>query len=211
MSGAITAAVVVGGATMYATNASNKRADEIASSQNASSADANARSIARAEANNASRKAELLRRFNISSDKLADNAQQINTGLAVQLTSLEMSLAKTESATDNALATNHITGRLAERLRNAQSIQGSMAKGNAIQDTQAQLTELGNKLETMAMNKTTEDMDLDIDTSNAITSANNSMINNYAYSSSTGTAGVISAGVVSGVNTGLTAYSVLKK
>ena len=210
MAGFVTAAYVVAGSTaalsMYSSSQANSRADSIADSQNASNTAANNRSVALAEQDNADRKAELLKRFNISSSKMADTSQDINTGLATKLTSLNMELVKAQSVTDNTLATGNITGRLAERLRNTSAIQGSMAKGNAIQDTDAQLKDLGSKLETMATDKETQDLNLDIDTSSAITAANNQLVSNYAYSNSTGLAGT----VATGISTGMSTYSAVK-
>jgi hypothetical protein len=204
MGGFMTAASV--GVSMYTADQANQRQDQIAADQNRNNTEASNRSIAQANADNAKRKAELLRRFNVSSGKLADSAQDINTGLATTLTSMDMQLVKAQSVTNNILATNHVTGRLAERMRNAGEIQGSMAVGNAVQDTNAQLKDIGSRLETMAMNKESEDLNLDIDTSNAVTAANNQLVSNHAYSQSSGLGGVLA----SGISTGVSVYSVTK-
>jgi hypothetical protein len=189
MSGALTAAVV------YSSYSANQRADAQASAQNAANAAAYNRSTALAEKNSKERKDELLRRFGISSSKLKDTSQDVIQGTGVQLTGLEMELAKAQSVTDNKLATQHITGRLAERFQNTIDIQGSMEKGNILQNTEAQLKDLGNKLETMTMNYESDQLNLDIDFSNSINAANNQLVANHAYSQSTGWAGVVASGV----------------
>jgi len=192
--------------SMYSAQQANKAADAQAESQNAENAAAHDRSVALAEKNAEERKTELLRRFGITSSKLKDTSQDIFKGSAMQLTNLEMELAKAQSVTDNKLATQHITGRLADRLKNSIDIQGDMQAGNIIQNTESQIKDLGNKLETMTMNVESEQMNLDIDLSNSINSANNQLVSSHAYSSSTGLGGVMSAGI----STGLSAYSVLK-
>jgi len=200
MGGFITAAVVVG---TYSADQANKRQDSIASARNEANQASYARSTALAEQNAVDRKEELLRRFGVSSGKLQDTSKDITKGASIKLTALDMELAKAQSVTDNKLATQHITGRLADRLRNTVDISGAMQKGNILQDTEAQLRDVGNKLETMTMNVESEQMNLDIDLSNSINTANNQLVAGTAYSQSTGLAGV----VASGVSSGTAAYS----
>jgi len=198
MGGFITAAVMVG-TTMYASDQANSRMDAQAAAQNAANQEAYNRSTALAEKDTVARKEELLARFGVSSAKLKDTSQDVIRGTSVQLTALEMELAKAQSVTDNNMASKHITGRLAERMRNTVSIQGNMQKGNIIQNTEAQLKDIGNKLETMGTNVETEQMNLDIDLSNSINAANNQLVAGTAYSQSTGLGGTIAAGAISGV------------
>jgi len=195
MGGVITAAVVVAGASMYAADQANNAADQRAADANAANTQAADRSRKLAEADAKKRRAELLRRFNIKADKTVDTNKVINQATATKLTNFEMQLASAQSVTDNALATKHISGRLAERLKNAQSIQASMAKGTIIQGAEAQHRAVGDNLEMMRMNYESENLNLDIDLSNAINQANNQEVRGYTYSTSTGTAGVIAAGV----------------
>jgi len=180
--------------SVASTVAANSRADKQAAAQNASNQLANEKSTERAEKNRIERKGELLRRFNISSSKMKDNRADILGGTATQLSELDTQLLAASSSLGNTMATRQLTGRLAQRLRTAGSIQGDQAKGNILQATEAQFKDLGNKLETMKMNKETQEMDLDIDTSNAINSANNQMVSNRAYSQSSGLAGVAASG-----------------
>jgi hypothetical protein len=184
-------AVAVGA---YSSYSANQRADAQANAQNAANAEAYNRSVERAAQDSEDRKAELLRRFGISSSKLKNTSQDIARGTATQLTALDMELAKAQSVTDNKLATQHITGRLADRFRNTIDIQGGMQKGNILQNTEAQLKETGNKLETMTMNYESDQLDLDIDYSNSINAANNQLVANHAYSQSTGLVGIIATG-----------------
>jgi hypothetical protein len=208
MGGVITAAVVVAGASMYVADQANNSADQRAADANAANTQAADRSRKLAEADDKKRRAELLRRFNIKADKTVDTNKVINQATATKLTNFEMQLASAQSVTDNALATKHITGRLAERLNNAQSIQASMAKGTIIQGAESQHMDVGDNLEMMRMNYESENLNLDIDLSNAINQANNQEVRGYTYSTSTGTAGVIASGVggaESGASAGLAA------
>jgi len=197
MSGVVTAAVV--GVSMYSTYESNKRQDRIAKDQNRNNRIAHDMSVSNAEEYGRQRRDELLRRFNISSSKLKDTSQDVMQGSEIKLTALDMAFAKAASATDNAIASKHITGRLADRMRSVMSIGNSMEKGNIVQDTEAQLTAIGNKLETLEMNRETQAMDVDIDVTNSINTANNSLVTNHAYSQSTGLAGTLATGLSSGV------------
>lgn len=199
MGGIFTAIAVSTVVSVGSTMAANSRADKQAAAQNASNQLANEKSREREEKNRIERKGELLRRFNISSSKLKDNRADILGGTATALSELDQQLLVASSSTGNVLATRQITGRLAQRLRTAGSIQGDQAKGNILQATEAQFKDLGNKLETMSMNKETQEMDLDIDTANAINSANNQMVANRAYSQSSGMAGVVAGGISAGL------------
>ena len=181
--------------TAYSVYSANERADSLASAQNASNKAAHARSLELSEKNVADRKEELLRRFGISSGKMKDTEGDIFQATSVKLTALEMDIAKAKSVTDNTLASKHITGRLAERMNNAIAIQGDMTKGNILQDSEAQIKDLGNKLETLTTNNETEMMNLDIDLSNSINAADNALVAGTAYSSSSGLGGVVAAGV----------------
>jgi len=192
---------VMAAVAVYSMYSANERADQMASGQNASNAAAHDKSVAKAEADAKDRRDELLRRFGVSSGKLADTQQDIERGTAIQLTNLEMELAKANSVTDNAIASRHITGRLAERMNNVIDIQGSLQKGTIVQNAEAQVRDVGNKLETMAMNTETSEMNLDIDLSNAVTAADNQLVSSYSYSQSTGIGGVVASGVSAGMST----------
>ena len=181
--------------SMYTASEANSAADARANAANVANTEAAERSRLAAEADAKARKEELLRRFSIKSAKVKDSSQEVFRSAAVKLTSLESQLATAYSVTDNALATKHITGRLAERLRNTQAIKGSLAKGTIIQESEAMVKDIGRKLETMTMDVESEQLDLNIDLSNAINAANNAEVRGYTYSTSTGTAGLVSAGV----------------
>ena len=196
-------------ANMFLGYEANQTADARASAANAANAAAADRSRLQADEDAKSRRDELLRRFKITSGKVKDSQQQIELATANSLTSLDLTLAKSRSATDNVLASRHIQGRVAERLKNAVAIQGSMQKGTIVQGAEAQIKDLGSKLESMGTNLETEQMNLDIDLSNAITAADNAEIRGVTYSSSTGLAGVATAGL-QGASMGLnlaTSYS----
>lgn len=208
MAGAITAAVTVSAATMYATHEANKAADARAEAANKANALAANRSRELAEKDAKKRREELLRRFNIKADKVRDTNQVINSATSTKLTNFEIQLASAQSITDNTLATKHITGRLAERLRNAQAIQASMQKGTMLQEAEAQHITVGDNMEMMAMNYESESLNLGIDLENAINQANNQEIRGVTYSASTGTAGMISAGI-GGAASGASAGSAL--
>lgn len=198
----IGAAVVVAGASMYASSQANAAADQRAEDANAANSAAANRSRELSAEQNIVRKGELLRRFNIKTSKLQDTNQQINMALSTKLTSHTMSIATTESKTDNVLASKGITGRLAERLRAAQDIQGDMQKGTLISEAEQKHRSIGDNLEMLAMNYESEAMNIDIDTANAINSANNQEVRGWTASTSTGTAGVMASGV-SGAATGM--------
>ena len=210
MGGFVTAAVAVGGISMYAADQANSAADQRAADANAANSAAASRSRELSVANAAKRKEELLRRFNISSSNLSDSNAAINMGLATQLTSMDLAISKSASITDNALATKHITGRLAERMQNAMAIQGDSQRGTAIQAAEQAHRDVGAQLETMGMNYESESMNLDIDLSNSMTSINNSEVANYSYSASTGIGGVLSSGI-SGAASGLSLAAGYKK
>lgn len=196
MSGFVAGAMVVSTAVaIKSTSDSNKRADEIADNQNYANTEAANRSISLSEKDNADRKAELLRRFNIKNSKIADTANVINTATAHKLTNINMQMTAARSATTNNLATKGITGRLAERLRAVQSVKGSQVKDSVLQGQEAELKAIGDKLETQAMDFESENLNLNIELGNAINAANNQQISNYAYSASTGTAGVFASGI----------------
>jgi len=180
----------------------NDAADSRAASANAANTEAADRSRALSEKNAADRKAELLKRFKIKSSKVKDASQQINTATATKLTNLDMQINKARSATDNASATKHLTGRLTERLKNVQAIQGSLSKGTILQAGEAQNKEVGSKLETLTMDVESEQMNLNIDLSNSINAANNAEVRGYTYSTSSGIGGVMSS-AVSGAASGL--------
>ena len=195
MGGFITAAVVVGGASMYAADQANDQADQRASDANASNQAASDRSRKLSAKNSAVRKSELLRRFDIKTGKVKDTQERIHMATATKLTNLDMQLAHAKSATTNTLATRKITGRLAERMQAAQAITGEMQKGTVVQSAEAQVQAIGDKLEAMSMTLESEQMNVDIDLSNAINSANNQEVRGYTFSQSTGGAGVMAAGV----------------
>jgi len=205
MSAAITAAVVIGGASYYAASESNKAADRRASAQNTNNMMAANRSRDLATKNNEARKAELLRRFNIKTDKIHDTNQEVNQALSVELTDFTMQLAAASGKLENALATKHLEGRLAERMKIAQSIQAEMKKDTLVQRAEATHRKIGDNLEMMRMDYESEQMNVGIDLSNSINAANNQEVRNWAYSTSSGSAGVISStvgGVASGVSLG---------
>jgi hypothetical protein len=131
---------------------------------------------------------------------MEDTSQDVFKATSTKLTALEMDIAKAKSVTDNTLASKHITGRLAERMNNAIAIQGDMTKGNILQDSEAQIKDLGNKLETLTTNNETEMMNLDIDLSNSINAADNALVAGTAYSSSSGLGGVVAGGVTAFAN-----------
>ena len=195
MGGAITAAVAVGGVSMYTASKANKAADERASVANANNAAAAEQSRLLAEQSASSRQAELLRRFNITSGKVKDSVNDVYQATALNLTNLDMDILKANSVTDNALATKHIEGRLSQRLQSVIDIKGDMQKGSILQGTEQQVRSVNEKLSSMRMDLESEQMNVDIDLHNAINQANNQEIMNYTYSSSTGTLGVISSGI----------------
>jgi len=214
MSGVITAAVVVGTASMYSADQANSAADARASSANTANALSATRSRELAAQNAADRKEELLRRFNVKAGKIQDSTQQINLATASKLTNLDMQMKTARSATDNTLATKHVTGRLADRLKSVQDIKGSMAKGSIIQASETQTKGVSEKLETLAMDVESEQMNLGIDLSNSINAANNAEVRGYSYSSSTGTAGMVVAGISgasSGASLGMSASTFAKQ
>jgi len=209
MSAAI-AAVVVGvagiGVGMASASAANKAADQRAEDANFANTQAASRSRDLAAQNAKNRKAELLRRFDIKSGKMKDSNQQINMGLATKLTSFELAYQKASSVTDNALATKHITGRLANRMRSAQAVQASMSKSGLIQAGEQSHREIGSKLESLLMNKETEDSGIDVDLSNSINGANNQEVKGWTASTSSGSLGVANA-AIGGLAQGLSMYS----
>jgi len=200
MLGLLTAGLAI--YSMVEADKQNKEADKRASKANAANKAAAEEARRRAEEDATARKAELLRRFNISGSKIDDSRQQINMATSVELTSLDMSLLEARSKTDNTLASRHITGRLAARLKNAADIKGDMAKGSITQKAVTQNKEISAKLETLAMDLETQQLDLDIDLDNAITAANNNEVRGYVDSSSRGTAGVV-AGGLQGIQMGM--------
>ena len=202
-------AVIVGGAAIYASSSANSAADQRASDANAANQASADRSRELSTANTATRRAELLRRFDVKSAKTVDTNQQINIATAINLTEFDMQMASAQSVTDNALATRQITGRLAERLRAAQSIQGDMKKGTIVQSSEAKHREIGDNLEMMRMNYESEEMNVNIDLANSINSANNQEVRGWTASQSTGSAGVISSGI-SGAASGASAGAGLK-
>ena len=209
MSGAITGAVVVGGAMAYSTYESNKAADRRAADANAANSAAAEHSRQMAERDNKQRTDELYRRFKIKAAKTQDVSQQLDEAATMKLTSLDMALAQSESKTDNVLASHHVTGRLAERLLAAQSIAGSMQRGSILSGLEQQHRSIGDNLEMMRMNLDTQAMNLNIDTDNAILAANNQEVRGWQSSLSTGMAGVLASGVggaASGANAGAAIY-----
>ena len=209
MSGAITGAVVVGGAMAYSSYESNKAADRRASNANAANSAAAAHSREMAEKDNKARKNELYRRFKIKSAKTKDVVQQLDEAASMKLTSMDMALAQAESKTDNVLASHNVTGRLAERLLASQSIAGSMQRGTIMSSLEQQHRAIGDNLEMMEMNLETQAKNLQIDTDNAILAANNQEVRGWQSSLSTGMVGVIASGIggtASGASAGSAIY-----
>lgn len=195
MSGAIVGAVVVAGAAMYASDQANSAADQRADDANKANQAASNRSRELSAINSKKRRTELLRRFDIKSQKTQDTALQLDSKLAIDLTNFEMQLASAQSTTDNALASRKIIGRLSERYKAAQEIQASMKKGTMIQEGEQDRRGIGDNLEMMRMNYESENLNLDIDVANSINSANNQEVRGYTASTSTGSAGVLVAGI----------------
>jgi len=195
-------AVGAAGVGMYSANQANKAADQRASDANKANSASAERSRLNAQKNTEERRAELLRRFNIKSSKVADSADNINRATAVKLTSIDLAASKAMSTTDNVAATRHITGRLASRMKNALNIHEGMQKGTTLQEGEQANREIGAKLEAMGMDYESESKNLDIDLTNAINAANNAEVRGYSYSQSTGSLGVINAGI-SGASSGM--------
>jgi len=193
---------VTGAFSMYSAVQANKAADARAAQANFENAMAADRARRKAEKDAKERKEELLKRFKVKSSKIKDTSQEVFRATANKLTNLDMQMNKARSATDNALATKHLSGRLADRLRATQAIQGSMAKGTVVQASEASLKSIGDKLETLAADTEAQELNLDIDLSNSIEAANNDEIRGYTFSRSTGDLGVMSS-TLSGVESGI--------
>ena len=197
MAGIVAAAVTAGSAELsfYSAQQSNKAADRRAAAANANNAAAAEQSRLAAAESNKLRQSELLRRFKINAGKVKDTVKELEQSTALKLTTVDMSILKAKSVTDNTMASKHIEGRLAERLQNTIDIQKDMAKGNIVQATEADIKSVNSKLENMVSNLESQQMNVDIDFSNAINQANNNEIRGITFSSSTGMLGAINAGV----------------
>ncbi len=196
------ATLAVAGLGVASSVAANSAAGKRADAANAANSESAERSRLAAQKNTEERRAELLRRFNIKSSKVADSADNINRATAVKLTSIDLAASKAMSTTDNVAATRHITGRLASRMKNALNIHEDMQKGTTLQEGEQANREIGAKLEAMGMDYESETLNLDIDLTNALNAANNAEVRGYTYSQSTGALGVINAGV-SGIASGM--------
>jgi hypothetical protein len=179
----------------YTSYEANEAANARAEAANANNAAAAEHSRLLAERDNKVRQEELLRRFNIRAGKVKDSVNDLQQSTALQLSNIDMEVLKATSITDNKLAAKHIEGRLADRFTNALALIGKLQEATAIQASQASAREVNEKLSAMVMDLESEQLNVNIDYSNAINQANNNEVRGITYSNSTGDLGSITVGL----------------